>query len=140
MSAPELIRSLGLIPLPGEGGLWREIYREDDSNAIYFAMISPDFSAWHRIAEPELWIHIAGGPTDLHVIESGNLKTIRLDRATGDFTYRVPPRTWMAAAPAKDWSLQICALTPAFSGMELAKRELLQREFPNLDLPGLFHE
>lgn len=140
MKPSDAINALGLMPLPGEGGLWKEIYRQSDSNAIYFAMVSPDFSAWHRISEPELWIHIDGGPTELHTIESGELKTIQLDRSTGNFAYRVPPQTWMAAAPVSDWSLQICALTPAFSGMELATRAGLQSEFPNLDLPGLFHE
>jgi predicted cupin superfamily sugar epimerase len=136
----ELVDSLGLEPLPGEGGLWREIYREPGSNAIYFAMISPDFSAWHRIKEPELWIHIAGAPTELFIIESGELREIHLDRDSGNFAYRVPPNTWMAAKPTKDWSLQICSLAPAFSGMELATRAGLSREFPRLTLPGLFHE
>ena len=140
MNVSEIIKTLGLTPLEGEGGLWREIYRDEASNAIYFAMTAPDFSAWHRIEEPELWIHIAGGPTDLHLIESGELRTIRLDRDSGEFAYRVPPRTWMAASPVKDWSLQICALTPAFSGMELASRTELEQEYPNLNLPGLFHE
>lgn len=138
MEITSLIESLQLKPLPGEGGLWAPIYRDGSSNAIYFAMIAPDFSAWHRIPEPELWIHIAGSPIELFTIESGQLRRNLLDREAGVFAYRVEPQTWMAARPAGSWSLVICALTPPFS-----KMELLEQSNPivrNLDLPGLFHE
>lgn len=135
-----LIHSLSLQPLAGEGGLWAPIYRDESSNAIYFAMKSPDFSAWHRIPEPELWIHIAGSPTELFTIESARLHRTILDHNSTTATYRVPPNTWMAARPIRDWSLQVCALTPAFSAMTLASRAELQSAFPEInELPDLFH-
>lgn len=141
MSPTEIIERLRLEPLEGEGGLWSPIYRDDESNAIYFMMIAPDFSAWHRINEPELWIHIDGEPIILSTIEEGKVKIIELDRSVGSISYRVPAGIWMAARPKSDWSLAICALTPPFSGMELARREQLEAAFPEIsELPGLFHE
>jgi predicted cupin superfamily sugar epimerase len=136
----ELIKILDLQPLADEGGLWAPVYREDLSNAIYYMMVAPDFSAWHRIKEAELWIHIAGKPVELFSIEDNKLKATKLDRDLGHFSYRVPANTWMAARPSGDWSLVICALTPAFSGMELAVRSNLISEFAHLEIPELFHE
>ena len=136
----ELVKSLDLKPLAGEGGLWAPLYRDDLGNAIYYMMVAPDFSAWHRIKEAELWIHIAGNPVELFTIEDNKLKKTKLDRNTGAFSYRVPANTWMAARPDGKWSLVICALTPAFSGMELAERSNLTSEFADLEIPELFHE
>ena len=70
MNPDSLIKSLNLEPLAGEGGLWSLIYRDETSNAIYFMMKEPDFSAWHILEEPELWVHLAGSPITLFTIES----------------------------------------------------------------------
>ncbi len=141
MKSAELINSLGLAPLAGEGGLWAPLYRDGQSNAIYFMMVAPDFSAWHRIAEPELWIHIDGEPIELNTIEDGRLQRRVLDRDHGIFAHRVDAQTWMSARPMGDWALVICSLTPPFSGMELADRSQLRSEFPELEnLPELFHD
>jgi len=137
MNATELAEALALQPLAGEGGLWAQIHRDASSNSIYFMMIAPDFSAWHRIKEPELWVHLAGGALELFTIENGALQRHVLDGGSGAFTYRVPAATWMAARPLSDWTLALCALTPAFSGMELADRSELLAQFP--EIPELFH-
>lgn len=137
MNAAELTSALSLQPLAGEGGLWAPIHRDASSNSIYFMMIAPDFSAWHRIKEPELWVHLAGSALELFTIEDGTLQRQVLDRSSGAFTYRVPADTWMAARPIVDWALALCTLTPAFSGMELANKSELLAQYP--DIPELFH-
>jgi predicted cupin superfamily sugar epimerase len=140
MNSPEdLISIFDLQPLPGEGGLWSPIFRNKDGNAIHFMMISPDFSAWHRLTEPELWVHIAGAPIDLFTIENNRLIQTLLAKDGPINSFRVPPNIWMAARPKGGWSLAICALTPPFSGMELGNRKQLSEEFPNLEIPELFH-
>ena len=137
MAIQSVIKKLGLTPLAGEGGLWASIYRDDSSNAIYFAMVAPDFSAWHRIPEPELWVHVAGSPVELFTIESNVLTRNLLNRESADFSYRVRPQTWMAARPLGEWSLVICTLSPPFSEMELLdKSNPIVKE---LEMPGLFH-
>jgi len=139
IQAQELISQLKLEPLAGEGGLWAPIYRDSESNAIYFMMVAPDFSAWHRIAEPELWIHLRGEQIELFTIESNELLRTVLGGG-GEISYRVPANTWMAARPLGSWSLAACALTPPFSGMELANAVEFKATFAQLrELPDLFH-
>lgn len=123
-SAEDLIRELSLQPLPGEGGLWAPIFNNGDASAIYFLMKRPDFSAWHKIPEQEMWIHVAGSPTLLYTFDRAEgLRKSRLDNSTSEIQSIVAPDRWMAAQPEGDWSLVICTLTPAFSAMELADRD-----------------
>jgi predicted cupin superfamily sugar epimerase len=136
----DLIKRLNLVPLAGEGGFFSEIYRDDSSNAIYFLIISPDFSAWHRIPQPEMWLHLSGDPLELYTIENDSLQLNILGHDVGNLHYRVSAQTWMAARSTGNFSLMSCSLTPAFTGMELATRDSLFREFPKIsDIPELFH-
>lgn len=122
-SAEDLIRELSLEPLPGEGGMWAPIFNNGAASAIYFLMKRPDFSAWHRIPEQEMWIHVAGSPTLLYTFDQREgVKKFCLDNSTSEVQSIVAPDRWMAAKPAGEWSLVICTLTPAFSSMELAGR------------------
>ncbi|NDC51575.1 MAG: hypothetical protein EBZ66_00215 [Actinobacteria bacterium] len=140
MEAQTLISQLKLEPLAGEGGLWSPIYRDRESNAIYFMMVAPDFSAWHRLKEQELWVHLRGEAIELFTIESNQLKRTVLGDG-GALSYRVPADTWMAARPLGHWALALCALTPPFSGMELAERSTLRETFAKtIELPDLFHD
>lgn len=130
----QIIKELDLAPLEGEGGLWASIFRSEGASAIYFMMRDPDFSAWHRIPEAETWIHLAGSPTLLYNFErdpdQGDLEGLTskiLDNRSGKYLYTVKPSTWMAAKPLGEWSLLVCTLTPAFTEMELARKENVSR-------------
>ena len=141
MNKDELIEKLDLQPLEGEGGLYSTIYRDELSNAIYFMVVSPDFSAWHRLPQAELWLHLSGDPLLLHSIENGQLVSHRLEQDGQHLSYQVPANTWMAAESLGSYSLVSCFLAPAFSTMELASRDELISQFPNIaNLPELFHE
>ena len=141
MNKDELIEKLDLQPLEGEGGLYSTIYRDELSNAIYFMVVSPDFSAWHRLPQAELWLHLSGDPLLLHSLENGQLVSHRLEQDGQHFAYQVPANTWMAAESLGSYSLVSCFLAPAFSTMELAGRDELISQFPNIaNLPELFHE
>ena len=141
MNQDELIAKLDLQPLEGEGGLYSTIYRDEFSNAIYFLIVSPDFSAWHRLPQAELWLHLSGDPLLLHTIENGQLVSTRLEREGKSPHYQVPANTWMAAETLGSYSLVSCFLAPAFSTMELIGRDELISQFPNIaNLPELFHE
>ena len=119
----QVVSELNLQPLPGEGGMWAPIFNNGQASAIYFLMANPDFSAWHRIPEQEMWIHVGGSPTALYTINEDNLaeKTI-LASPSGSYQSVVKPGQWMAARSLGPWSLVICTLSPAFSQMELAER------------------
>ena len=141
MNKDDLIEKLDLQPLEGEGGLYSTIYRDELSNALYFMVVSPDFSAWHRLPQAELWLHLSGDPLLLHSIENGQLISHRLEQDGQRLAYQVPANTWMAAESLGSYSLVSCFLAPAFSTMELAGRDELISQFPNIaDLPELFHE
>ena len=144
-SANEVIAALSLQPLAGEGGMWAPIFNNGEASAIYFLMVAPDFSAWHRIPEQEMWIHIAGSPTALYTLdEQGTATKTLLDNSAGMYQYIVKPQQWMAAKPIGAWSLLICSLTPAFTSMELADRTLSknwQAEAPLVaEIGELFHD
>ena len=92
-------------------------------------------------AQAELWLHLSGDPLLLHSIENGQLISHRLEQDGQRLAYQVPANTWMAAESLGSYSLVSCFLAPAFSTMELAGRDELISQFPNIaDLPELFHE
>lgn len=124
--------------------MWAPIFNNGEASAIYFLMAAPDFSAWHRIPEQEMWIHLAGSPTALYTLdEQGTATKTVLDNSAGMYQSIVKPQQWMAAKPLGAWSLLICSLTPAFTSMELADRTLSknwQAEAPLVaEIGELFH-
>lgn len=130
-SAQSFINRFNLKPLEGEGGLWAPLFRADGSSAIYFMMMHPDFSAWHRIPESELWVHVAGSPTILYTLDQSgpkpHVEKRRLSATSDHLHFTVPASTWMAAKPEGDWSMVLCSLIPAFSTMELATKDLVAK-------------
>lgn len=145
MDVAQVITELGLRPLDGEGGMWAPIFNNGASSAIYFLMQDPDFSAWHRIPEQEMWIHVAGSPTALYTYdEGGTCRKSTLDNSAMSFQGLVEPQQWMAARPLGQWSLVICALTPAFTAMELATKDQVTswniKEFLDSEILGLIHD
>ena len=71
LSGGEVVALLGLKVLPVEGGMWREIWRDEHSTAIYFLVQPGDFSALHRLTGPELWHHYAGAPAEMLLLGPG---------------------------------------------------------------------
>ena len=57
-----IARLLGLEPLPGEGGLFRQTYADAYSSVIYFMLLAPDFSALHALDSVETYHWYAGSP------------------------------------------------------------------------------
>ena len=71
LSGAEAVAMLGLVPLPEEGGTWREVWRDERSTAIYFLIRPGDFSAMHRLDGPELWHHYAGAAVQMLLLGLG---------------------------------------------------------------------
>ena len=130
LSGGEIAISLNLSKLVGEGGMWAPVHRDESGNTIYFLMISPDFSSWHRLKESETWILLAGAPVALHTIdgmttpdERHNVFELTRDASKISLTYTVRTGVWMAAESLGEWSLIACSVTPAFTEMELADQD-----------------
>ncbi len=147
MTAQEWITHLSLIPHP-EGGFYRETYRapfevapagEGFASAvtsIHYLLEGVDFSAFHRIAYPELWYHHDGGALDIHEIDAaGNYRVRRLGRGPGELlSLAVEPNVWFAAEVVgkTGFALVSCAVAPGFRFeiFEMGKRDELIRQFP----------
>lgn len=139
-SAQQIVHEFGLKPLAGEGGHFSVIQFDPAGNSIYFLLPEGDFSAWHRLNERETWVLLAGDPIDLHLYSNSYSKHT-LDRSGVGMTHTVAPGEWMAAQTTGRWSLILCYLAPAFSGMELASSEQVRSWISmHPEVPELVHE
>lgn len=129
--------TLGLIPLPAEGGLFRQIWADGISTAIYFLVSGADFSAMHRLSGPEVYHFYAGAP----------LRLLLLDDATGVITepvlgldllagqrpqLAVPAGIWQGSSSTGEWSLVGTTMAPPFAweNFQLGDRGVLCAQFP----------
>lgn len=159
-TAEEVIKKLGLVPLPEEGGYFRQTYKSDDpgkpateygipsntprffSTAIYFMLTPNSFSALHKLRGDEVYHFYAGDPADMLLIdEAGNAKRVTLgsDIMNGQVPqFVVPKGTWQASRLKRGGSWSLIGTTNApgfeFEDFELGDRELLIRAFPGLKM------
>ena len=150
MNGKEIVERLGLQEHP-EGGFYKETYRsnqtiETDKNvyrnistAIYFLLENENKSLFHRIKSDELWFFHQGEALEIVFIKEGVLNTIILGNnlENGEVVQAtIPANTWFASSVnnLKGYSFVSCTVAPGFdfADFELAKREDLINEFPNL--------
>lgn len=154
MKAADWIAHLGLLAHP-EGGYYRETYRSQEilaadhlparfntdhhfSTAIYYLLQAPDFSAFHRIKQDELWHFYHGSGLTIHVITAdGDYRTLKLgsDPRKGQaFQQVVKAGDWFAANvdDATGFALVGCTVAPGFefADFELANQASLIKAFP----------
>lgn len=138
MKAERVIDLLGLQPLPTEGGMWAQTWRDEHSSAIYFLLRPGDFSAVHRVEGPEMWHHYAGAAAEMLLLyEDGSTAAPRLgdDLEAGERPFvAVPGRVWMAAAAVGDWSLVGTTMAPPFrvEEMEMGRASDLAERYPSV--------
>jgi hypothetical protein len=117
MEADEIAIALGLRPLPVEGGLWTQTYRDEHCSAIYYLLVDPAFSALHRLPHPEIWVHHAGAPARLTLID-GDVEhpVLGPDLAAGQRPQVVVPAgTWQGCRTLGQWSLLGTFMAPPYS-------------------------
>lgn len=138
-SADDVIDILGLEPLPREGGMIAEVWRDARSSAIYFLMRPGDFSAMHRLASPECWHHYAGASVRMLLLEpDGGIRRPRLgsDLRAGERPFvAVLGGTWMGAETTGEWSLVGTTMAPPYSAeqFELGERDDLIVRYPDAE-------
>jgi len=149
-AADALIARHRLRPHP-EGGHYREVFRDPVQVShpskgvprpalthILFLLEEGDFSAFHRVAQSELWQHLAGAPLELVVLardEGGAaaVTTVVLGPGEGQaLAFAVPPFALQAARPLGGHALCGCSVAPGFTfeDFELPSREALLAELP----------
>jgi len=156
-SASYWIEKLSLQAHP-EGGYFNETYRSKEKvnksdlpdryqsdrvfgTSIYFLLTTESVSNFHRLNSDEIWHYHQGGSAVIHMISpDGALQSKRIgcNLELGDSLQVVIPRGhWFAAEVVKeDFILVGCTVSPGFEfeDFELAKRESLQRKFPQHQL------
>lgn len=150
-----LIRELGLVPLPEEGGLFAETYRSGGvipggampgrqatprrcATAIYYLITPTRFSALHRVASTEIFHFYLGDPvTMLQLLPGGTGQTLTLgpDILAGQRPQVIAPRgVWQGTrlAPGGRFALLGCTVAPGFEyeDYEHGRRAVLQAAYP----------
>lgn len=146
MKTGDWVQALGLQPHP-EGGFFREVFRDPSTVAhpvhgkpraavtsIQFLLPAGTFSAIHRVASSEIWLHLQGDPVKLHTIVNGKHEQHVLNRRQ----HTVPANVWQAAEPmGADYTLCACIVAPGFDfeDFEMPSRDHLLKHFPHLADP-----
>jgi len=139
MTANELIGRLGLAPLPGEGGHYRETWRSRDGSAILYLLTPESFSALHRLPTDEIYHFYLGDPVEVLLLQpDGRSETVVLgpDLFGGQrVQHTVPGGVWQGSRVARGgaWALLGTTMAPAFdlAGYEAGDREALAAGWPD---------
>lgn len=137
LTAEEVVEILGLEPLPEEGGMYRQTYRDDLVSPIYFLTAGDDFSAMHALDAVEVWHWYAGAPLRmllLHPDGSVTEPVLGADLRAGQRPQVVVTSgTWMGASSAGEWTLAGTQVTPLFDWdrFRLGRREELTAAYPS---------
>jgi predicted cupin superfamily sugar epimerase len=157
LDAETVVARLGLEPLPGEGGFYRESYRSEEQlpadalperygaahpmgTAIYFLLTdAPEgFSAWHRLPTDEVYHFYLGDPVVLYQLlpgGRGERTVLGQDIAAGQQVQVVARcRCWQASRllPGGRWALLGTTMAPGFewADFELGSAEELLAGWP----------
>ena len=149
------IKHLQLLPHP-EGGFYKETYRSNESiqlsdlpsrftaprnfsTAIYFLLRSQDRSLFHRIKSDELWHFHSGSVLQIYVLTRKGVNMLELgsDPENGQsLQVTIPANCWFGAkvTDPDTYVLSSCTVAPGFdfNDFELADRQTLLKEFPDL--------
>ena len=150
--ARRVIAQLGLVPLPHEGGYFREIWTSATrlpsgratASAIYFVLTPEAFSAFHRMAAEELWHFHAGDAVEHVQLDSrpAGASIAIVTRLGPDLLGSDQPwlsvgsNVWqgarLAAGAIRGWALVSCTVSPAWdqAEFELGDADALCRIFP----------
>ena len=156
LTAEEIIRELGLKPLPAEGGFYRETYRSEEKiptdglparyrsaksfcTAIYYLLTPETCSALHRLPSDEIFHFYLGDPVSmlqLHPGGSSELIALGHDPGRGEKLQVVVPRaTWLGAFLNQGGRFALMGTTVApgfdFSDYEHPSRQELIRQYPD---------
>jgi uncharacterized protein len=151
----QIIRQLGLEPLPGEGGMFRQSYIADEGiphaalpdrypadkpmcTAIYYLLTdaADSFSALHRLPTDEIFHFYAGDPVEMLLLHpDGRGQRVRLgsDFMNGEHVQFVVRRdVWQGSrlAGGGRWALLGTTMSPGFTPSDYTaglRAELLAR-------------
>jgi len=155
LTAEQLIEGLGLVPLPLEGGYFRQTYRAEEtipqhalpkrygsakvlSTAIYYLLTEDTFSALHMLPTEEVYHFYLGDPVELlllHPDGRGERIVLGPDVLGGQRVQLVVGRgVWQGSrlVPGGRFALMGTTMAPGFDPSDFvgAGREALLRQYP----------
>lgn len=147
---------LGLVPLPEEGGYYREVYRSEEKipklalperydgdrnfgTDIFFLIHKGEVSKFHRLKSDEIWYHHLGGPiTVVELVLEGEVRRVEIgsDLLRGQrLKYIFKRGSWFGAYtnPGVEFALLSCTVIPGFEfrDFEVGKRDALLKVYPH---------
>lgn len=145
----DIVAEHGLVPLPGEGGFFRQTQKSDELvpvklwssgkealrprlTSILFAVGGEHFSALHSLELGELFRFLGGDPCELvQLTPAGELTRTTL--APGVEAY-VPAGNLQGLRSLGHWSLLGAVMSPGFdyADLKVPSRAELLREYPAL--------
>jgi len=136
MDAQEIIATLGLEPLPDEGGMFRNMVDDGNSTAIYFLLEAGKPTMLHQLPGTEVFHFYAGSPARFHIFGPGReygdavLGTDLHDDQRPQIV--IPGGVWQAAETLGEWTLLGSTMAPGFRSedFELADRAELAGHWP----------
>lgn len=136
MDPREIIETLELEPLPGEGGMFRNTLDDGQSTAIYFLLEAGKPTMFHRLPGPEVFHFYAGDPARIVMLGPGREwgeSILATDLKLGHRPQViVPGGIWQAAETLGEWTLLGTTMAPGFrdEDFELASRQDLGHHWP----------
>lgn len=153
-SYTDVIRELNLVPLPKEGGFYRETYRskrliesevlgkKTESTCIYYLITDTSFSALHLVDQDEIFHFYCGSPVEMLQIESnGNNRKIIIGNNIfeGESPQVLAPHglwqgTKLLNPKPGDWALLGCTVAPGFElqNFHILPRHELMKMYPQI--------
>jgi uncharacterized protein len=151
----DVIKELDLVPLPEEGGFYRETYRSSrqvkspllgemsECTAIYYLITEDSFSALHVVDQDEIFHFYAGSPVEMLQIDEAGIPT-RMVIGSDIFAGQIPQvvvrhgiwqGTKLLAPSPGSWALLGCTVAPGFElrNFHVKSRSELITMFPNLN-------
>lgn len=134
--AARIVSTLGLRPLPVEGGHWAQTWRDEQGTAIYYLIATPEFSGLHKLDHPEVFSYHAGAPARMLLLHpDGRVErpVLGIDFAAGQRPQvAVPPGVWQATESDGPWTLLGTFMAPPYTDdvIEFAKADELASTYP----------
>lgn len=152
----KLMKELGLIPLPEEGGFYRETFRSEalvamDLNrdgstvqrsagtCIYYLITPDDYSALHRVKGEEIFHFYLGDPVEMFQIDDEGARKVIIgsDILNGQKPQViVPSGMWQGTrlVDGGEFALMGTTVFPGFEfeDFEIAKRDEFLKKYPHM--------
>lgn len=141
IDASQIIDALGLVPLPVEGGYFRETFQGENGrySAIYYLITPTSWSSFHKLSTDEIFHFYLGDPVEMTLLfpdGSGRVEWLgnRLDKGEQP-QIRVPGMTWQASKLAEGGTFALLGTTmaPAYDPNDFisADEHALRNAYPS---------